>query len=94
MRQRFFGLGHRRRPVLLATVKILAVAKSVGSGLKHQKLKTSGVIEKPGGSGPILEALNEGCIKAWWRVHAYYLMSNHFHLILETPPGNLAAGMR
>ena len=29
-----------------------------------------------------------------WRCHAYCLMSNHYHLLLETPEGNLAAGMR
>jgi putative transposase len=25
------------------------------------------------------------------RLHAYVLMSNHFHLLLETPRGNLSA---
>ena len=29
-----------------------------------------------------------------WRCHGYCLMSNHYHLPLETPEGNLAAGMR
>ena len=29
-----------------------------------------------------------------WRCHGYCLMSNHYHLLLETPEGNLAAGMR
>ncbi|MGH8403336.1 MAG: REP-associated tyrosine transposase, partial [Gammaproteobacteria bacterium] len=29
-----------------------------------------------------------------WLCHAYCLMSNHYHLLLETPEGNLAAGMR
>lgn len=29
-----------------------------------------------------------------WRLHAYCLMGNHFHLILETPHANLAEGMR
>jgi len=28
------------------------------------------------------------------RVHAYVLMSNHFHLVLQTPDGNLSAFMR
>ena len=27
-------------------------------------------------------------------LHAYVIMSNHFHLALETPEGNLAAGMQ
>lgn len=29
-----------------------------------------------------------------WLVHAYCLMSNHYHLLVETPDGNLSAGMR
>ena len=28
-----------------------------------------------------------------WRVHAWVLMSNHYHLFLETPEANLIAGM-
>ena len=29
-----------------------------------------------------------------WRLYAYCLMSNHYHLLIETPEGNLVAGMR
>jgi putative transposase len=29
-----------------------------------------------------------------WLCHAYCLMANHFHLIIETPNGNLSKGMR
>ena len=29
-----------------------------------------------------------------WLCHAYCLMNNHFHLIIETPDGNLSSGMR
>ena len=29
-----------------------------------------------------------------WLCHAYCLMSNHYHLLLETPDGNLSAGMK
>ena len=29
-----------------------------------------------------------------WLCHAYCLMTNHYHLLLETPEGNLAEGMR
>jgi putative transposase len=29
-----------------------------------------------------------------WICHAYCLMTNHFHLLIETPDGNLARGMR
>jgi REP element-mobilizing transposase RayT len=29
-----------------------------------------------------------------WICHAYCLMNNHYHLIIETPDGNLSVGMR
>ena len=29
-----------------------------------------------------------------WRLHAYCLMDNHFHLLIETPNPNLSAGMQ
>src|SRR4030067_397582 len=29
-----------------------------------------------------------------WLCHAYCIMNNHYHLIIETPDGNLSAGMR
>ncbi len=41
-----------------------------------------------------LETLGEVCARTGWRLHAYVLMSNHYHLLLETPEPNLAAGMR
>ena len=41
-----------------------------------------------------LETLGQACLKTDWQVHAWCLMSNHFHLVLETPKGNLVAGMK
>ena len=41
-----------------------------------------------------LETLGEVCQRTGWRVHAYVLMSNHYHFLLETPQANLVAGMR
>jgi REP element-mobilizing transposase RayT len=38
--------------------------------------------------------LDETCVKTGWQVHAYCLMLNHFHLVVETPEANLVAGMR
>ena len=38
--------------------------------------------------------LRAACLKTGWQVHAYCLMTNHFHLVLETPQPNLALGMR
>jgi len=41
-----------------------------------------------------LETLGEACAKTDWQVHAYCLLENHFHLVLETPNANLVAGMK
>ncbi len=41
-----------------------------------------------------LGTLEETCQKTGWEVHAYCLMNNHFHLVVETPRANLVAGMR
>jgi len=40
-----------------------------------------------------LKTLGEACARTGWRVHAYVLMSNHYHLLLETPHANLVKGM-
>lgn len=40
------------------------------------------------------KTLFEACEKCGWRLHAYVIMSNHYHLALETPEGNLVEGMR
>ena len=34
------------------------------------------------------------CQKTGWLIHAYVLMGNHYHLLVETPEGNLVAGMK
>jgi len=41
-----------------------------------------------------LKTLAEACQKTGFQVHAYCLMRNHFHLVVETPSANLVAGMR
>ena len=40
-----------------------------------------------------LETLGEVCLKTGWEAHAWCLMSNHFHLVVETPEPNLVQGM-
>ena len=41
-----------------------------------------------------LDTLGQACAKTGWQVHAYCLMLNHFHLVVETPKANLVAGMK
>ncbi len=40
-----------------------------------------------------LATLAEACGMTGWRVHAWVLMGNHYHLFIETPEANLVAGM-
>ena len=41
-----------------------------------------------------LERLGREIAQQGWRCYAYCLMSNHYHLLIETPEGNLVSGMR
>ena len=41
-----------------------------------------------------LATLGQACGRTGWRVHAWVLMTNHYHLLVETPQANLVAGMR
>ena len=36
------------------------------------------------------KTLFEACVKCGWLLHAYVIMSNHYHLTMETPEGNAA----
>ena len=40
-----------------------------------------------------IETLGQAAKRAGWLVHAYVLMGNHYHLLLETPEPNLVRGM-
>jgi putative transposase len=44
--------------------------------------------------GVFLKTLEEVCQKTDWQIHAWCLMSNHFHLVVETPRADLVAGMK
>lgn len=41
-----------------------------------------------------LETLNEVSERNGWLIHAFVLMGNHYHMLLETPEPNLVDGMR
>jgi REP element-mobilizing transposase RayT len=41
-----------------------------------------------------LDLLGEVATRCRWRCYAYCLMTNHYHLVVETPAANLAHGMR
>ncbi|CAK0747964.1 transposase [Gammaproteobacteria bacterium] len=41
-----------------------------------------------------MDVLAECVSRFGWLCHAYCLMDNHYHLLIETPDGNLSTGMR
>ncbi|MCK4508301.1 MAG: transposase [Desulfuromonadales bacterium] len=41
-----------------------------------------------------LEILGNTCKRFNWRCHAYCLMDNHYHIVVETAEANLSKGMR
>jgi len=41
-----------------------------------------------------LAVLGEVCSRFNWRCHAYCEMTNHYHVVVETPDANLSKGMR
>ncbi|RRJ94362.1 transposase [Opitutaceae bacterium TAV4] len=47
-----------------------------------------------GARGAFAKTLDEACRRAGWVVHAWCLMSNHYHLALRTPEPNLISGMQ
>ena len=40
-----------------------------------------------------IKTLAEACLKTGWQNHAFCLMGNHFHLVVETQSASLSAGM-
>jgi REP element-mobilizing transposase RayT len=53
----------------------------------------SNIFADEGASQAFLTTLHEVVANYGWRLHAYVLMSNHYHLALETPQPNLVEGM-
>ncbi|WP_392537850.1 transposase [Legionella sp. 227] len=41
-----------------------------------------------------LNTFSEVCLRCNWVCYAYCLMDNHYHLLIETPAGNLSKGMQ
>lgn len=52
------------------------------------------IYETPNDRKSYLEILGGVCEKYNWLCHAYCLMGNHYHLLIETPEANLSKGMR
>ncbi len=51
------------------------------------------VFESVGAAQAFEDALKEACAANGWRMQAYVIMRNHYHLVVETPRANLVEGM-
>jgi REP element-mobilizing transposase RayT len=51
------------------------------------------VFESVGAAQAFETTLMEACEECGWRLHAFVVMSNHYHLAVETPRANLVEGM-
>lgn len=54
----------------------------------------SHVFADDGAKAAFEKCLFEASGRSGWRLHAFCVMGNHFHLCLSTPRGNLSEGMR
>ncbi|MBI2496555.1 MAG: transposase [Opitutae bacterium] len=52
------------------------------------------VFKSAGAKQAFEECLFAACARSGWLLHAFVIMGNHYHLALETPQGNLVAGMQ
>jgi len=66
---------------------------TVELGLPAEKLWIT-VFEDDADRVSFLSVLDKVCGTYNWVCHAYCLMSNHYHLLIETPDANLSKGMR
>ncbi len=66
-------------------------------GVYHVMARGDGgktIFESDEDAKSFLFRLSQVCGSHGWRVHAWVLMKNHFHLLLETPEPNLVTGMK
>ena len=52
------------------------------------------IVHNDDGRRLFVDTLGEACAKTDWQVHAFCLMGNHFHVVVETPKANLVVGMK
>lgn len=91
-----FALARRRRAVLIPVMPRKprvqypgAIYHVMSRGDRREDIFLTDVDRQD-----FLKTLAEACEKTGWQVHAYCLMGNHFHLVVETPNANLVAGMK
>jgi REP element-mobilizing transposase RayT len=54
----------------------------------------SWIFREEGARRAFEDCLFDACRRSGWVLHAYVVMGNHYHLAVDTPLGNLVAGMQ
>ena len=54
----------------------------------------SWIFKQEGAKQSFEECVFDACEKNSWILHAFVIMGNHYHFAVETPEGNLVAGMQ
>jgi REP element-mobilizing transposase RayT len=72
----------------------ISVAHGSSSFTFFNRRSAEGDLSGRGDCHDFLKTLGEACRKARFEVYAYCLMRNHFHLVVQTPDGNLVERMR
>src|SRR5204863_7287831 len=52
------------------------------------------IFASAGAAAAFGRCLAEAAVRFRWRVHAFVIMRNHFHIAVETPEPNLSVGMK
>jgi REP element-mobilizing transposase RayT len=71
-----------------------AVYHVTARGNEKRPIFLGGTAEADEDRAAFLEILGRTVARFDWICHAYCLMTNHYHLLLETPAANLSRGMR
>ena len=69
----------------------------VAGGIYHVTMRgnnRSEIFNSDEDRGLLLNTIGRSKRRHGWKVHAYCLMSNHYHLLIETPEPNIAIGMQ
>ncbi len=68
--------------------------KSATPGMLSRGNRRESIYLNDGDFTAFLALVAEVCERFNWLIHAYCLMTNHYHLLIETPDANLSRGMR
>ena len=79
------------------SIKIYCLQNCLSGAVYHVTSRGNAghdIFADDGDRAAFLKVLQAVVSRFRWRCHAYCLMDNHYHLLIETPEPNLSRGMR